>query len=322
MSLKVFAFFLHSAIIALVVLTVASFVLAQTPAVDQQKQTEKTAASEDAIALTESKIGKRDTVERPSLAFFKNRSSANADTAEEVSSDTASASKKRSASSSGWRFAFTPYLFMTGLSGTIGAEGRTSDINLRFRDVLKHFDLGIMGTFAARKGRFAIFSDFMWIKLSEKQDTPGRLFSTADVGVNMFIWTPAGAYRVYDGKRGSVDLLGGMRLTSAKTSLNFTSGLLPGFDVSERKTWAAPVIGAHGLLNLSSKFFLSTVFDIGAGFGTHHTAQFYGGAGYRIRPKIALIGGYEYLNNDYSNDSGFVYNATMSGLLLGARFDF
>ena len=334
MSLKFFEIFLDTTIMAGIMLIASTISAAQTHAYYQQEQTdlrvsekrtvtpEKEVASADTPVSAKREIPKADMITRPSLAFFESRSLSSSDKAEEVSADTAPASGKRSASGSGWRFAFTPYLFMTGLSGTIGAEGRTADVNLRFRDVLKHFDFGIMGTFAARKGRFAIFSDFMWIKLSEKRDTPGGLFSTGKVGVNMFIWTPAAGYRLYEGKRGSFDVLGGMRLTSVHSSLNFTSGLLPGFDVSQRKTWAAPVIGAHGLLNLSSKFFLSTIFDIGAGFGTHHTAQFYGGAGYRIRPKIALIGGYEYLNNDYSNNSGFIYNATMNGLLLGARFDF
>lgn len=225
-------------------------------------------------------------------------------------------------SGTGWEFSFAPYLYMTGLSGTVGARGRTAAIDLSFGDVVSNLDLGLMGTFEARKGKIVILNDMVWTKMSEKRDTPGGLYSTAKIGVNLFSWSPELGYRLYDGKGGSFDFIGGIRLTSVENNLNFTSGTLPGFDVSARKTWAAPIVGGHGVANLSSKFFLSTVFDIGGGFGTHFTGQFYGGAGYKVTPKIALIGGYRYLNNNFSDSEGFTFDAAMNGILLGAKFKF
>lgn len=226
----------------------------------------------------------------------------------------------RTAADDGWHFAFAPYLFATGLKGTIGARGRTTDIDLSLSDVLHSFDIGLMGAFEARKKKIIFTSDVMWIKLSEERNTPGVLYSTAKLGVNMFICQPSGGYRVFESEAGSFDILGGVRIISVETHLDFRAGILPAFDVSQRKTWAAPVVGGHGLYDLSPKFFLSTIFDIGGGFGTHVTGQFYGGAGYRIRPKIALLGGYRYMKNDYDDHNGFVFNTSMSGLLFGAKF--
>jgi hypothetical protein len=87
-------------------------------------------------------------------------------------------------------FAFAPYIYATGLSGTIGVRGRTAEIDMSFGDVLKHTDVGFMGALDARKGRFVLANDITWIKLSEKRDTPGGLFSTAKLGVNMLLWQP------------------------------------------------------------------------------------------------------------------------------------
>jgi hypothetical protein len=232
--------------------------------------------------------------------------------------------KKRAqgGTSSGWQFGFAPYLYMAGMTGTIGARGRVTNIDLSFSDVLDHFDIGLMGAFEAKKGRFVSTTDMMWIKLEEERLTPGGLYSSAKLGVNMFIFDPQLGYRLYDGKAGSFDLLGGVRVQSVETNLDFRAGTLPAFDVSQRKTWGTPVIGARGLLNLSPRFFLSTKFDAGGGVGADFTGQFYGGAGFRITPRVALIGGYRYLRTEYDGDSGFIFDTTMSGLLLGAKFSF
>jgi len=83
------------------------------------------------------------------------------------------------------------------------------------------------------------------------------------------------------------------------------------------------VIGAHGVLNLSPKFYLSSKFDIGGfGVGPDLTTQFYGGAGFRIKPNIALIGGYRYLMVDYDDSQGFLFDTNMNGFVFGAKFSF
>jgi hypothetical protein len=238
-----------------------------------------------------------------------------------TSNQTAAPSRQAS-SSSDWQFAFTPYLYMTGVTGTIGARGQTAEIDLDFADVFEHLNLGIMGTLEARKGRFITATDLMWIKLGQEQDTTGPLFSSVKLGVNMFVLDPEVGYRLYEGKGGNFDVLGGIRIMSVENNINFRAGTLPAADFSERKTWATPVIGAHGTLNLSPKFFLATKFDVGGGIGADFTGQFYGGAGYRIKPNIALIGGYRYVKTDYDSEAGFVFNTAMNGILVGAKFSF
>lgn len=229
---------------------------------------------------------------------------------------------RQAGSPSDWEFAFTPYFYMTGLKGTIGARGRTSEIDMSFADIFNSFKFGLMGALEAKKGKFVIVNDLMWVRLGEERDTPGGLYSSRKLGVNLFVLDPEAGYRVYESDDGSFDVLGGVRIMSVETHLDFRTGSLPGFDVSQRKTWATPVVGGRGLVNVSKKVFLSTKFDIGGGLGADLTGQFYGGVGYRLRPKIALIGGYRYLKTDYDDDSGFLFDTSMNGIVLGAKFEF
>lgn len=230
--------------------------------------------------------------------------------------------RKQAATSSDWQFAFAPYLFASGISGTVGARGRTIEIDESFGGVFENLDLGVMGTFEAKKGKYILLTDLVWVKMSAERDTPGDLFSSAKIGANLFIFDPEVGYRLIEKKAGSLDVLGGVRIWSVENNLNVAAGILPGFDVSQRKTWAAPVVGLHGILNLSPKFYLTSKVDIGGAVGADFTGQFFGGAGYRIKPNIALIGGYRFLRVDYDDDSGFIFDTSMSGLLFGARISF
>lgn len=229
---------------------------------------------------------------------------------------------KQGATSSDWQVAFAPYLYMTGLSGTVGARGRVIAVDASFGNVLSNLSFGLMGALEAKKGKFIISNDIIWTKMGAERNTAGTLYNTARVDVNMFIFDPEVGYRLYEGKGGSFDVLGGIRLWSVENALETTTGTLPGFKVSERKTWVAFVGGFHGVANLSPKFFLSTKFDIGAGSGTDISTQFYGGAGYRIKPKAALIGGYRYMKVNHDDSSGFIFNTNMNGFILGAKFNF
>lgn len=230
--------------------------------------------------------------------------------------------KQADSTSSGWQFGFAPYLYFSGLKGTVGARGRTAEIDLSAGDVLSKFDVGLMGVFEARKGRFVLVNDLIWIKLSKTVDTPGPLLSSIKVGANQFVLNPQAGYRAVESKMGSIDVLGGVRIMSIENNINFRSGILPSFDVSQRKTWATPVVGARGLANLSPKFFVNGKFDFGGGFGSGFTGQVYAGVGFRVTPRIALVGGWRYMEARYSDSSGFLFNTRMNGLVIGSMFNF
>ena len=220
----------------------------------------------------------------------------------------------------GWEVSISPYFFLASLDGTVGVVGQRAEVNASFRDLFRNLDFAIMGQVEARKGNWSILGDAMYMSLSGKRVTPSPFFSDIDVEVKETIIEPAVAYRVLKHERGSIDLLGGVRFWHVKPHLTFQPRILPLVDVEESKNWADPIVGARGTARLSPRVFVLGRFDVG-GFGvsSDFTGQAFGGAGFQVKPRVALIGGYRYLRVDYANE-GFVFRTAMSGIMLGAKF--
>jgi hypothetical protein len=73
---------------------------------------------------------------------------------------------------SGWEFNLTSYGWMINVNGDVSARGHTVDINQDFFQIVEKSDslLAWMSYFEARKGRFALFTDLVWMDLG----FPGR----------------------------------------------------------------------------------------------------------------------------------------------------
>ena len=220
----------------------------------------------------------------------------------------------------GWEVSVAPYFFLPSLDGTVGLVGETAEVNARFRDLFRNLDFAIMGQVEARKGNWSILGDGMYMSLSGKRVTPNPLFGDIDVEVKETILEPSVAYRVLKTEKGSLDVLGGFRFWHVKTHLTFQPRIRPLVDVEASRNWADPIVGARGTVKLSPRVFVLGRFDIG-GFGAESdfTGQVFGGAGFQVKPRVALIGGYRYLRVDYSKD-GFIFKTAMSGIMLGAKF--
>lgn len=229
-------------------------------------------------------------------------------------------SNPQSPPASNWEFSVTPYLFLARLNGTVGALGRTAQVNASFSDIFHNLDFAAMGTFEARKGNWLVLVDGMYISLSGKKVTPNPLFSDIDVEVKELVFDPEVGYRVVKGKGGTIDLLAGARIWHVKSHITFQPRISPLVDVEESKNWADPVVGARGIANLSPRTFLIGKFDVGGfGISSDFTGQAFGGVGFQVKPRVALLGGYRYLRVDYVN-GGFIFKTDMSGIALGAKF--
>ena len=225
-----------------------------------------------------------------------------------------------SAAPGGWEFTVTPYLFLARLNGTVGAVGQTAQVNASFRDIFRNLEFAAMGTFEARKGNWAVVVDGMYISLEGQKVTPSPFFSDINVEVKETIFTPELSYRVLKVERGSIDLTAGARVWRVKSHLTFQPRILPLVDVEDTKTWADPIVGARGFATLTPRTFFQGEFDAG-GFGikSDFTGQVFGGVGFQLKPRIALVGGYRYLRVDYKDD-GFVYKTALSGPTVGVKF--
>ncbi|WP_147440747.1 hypothetical protein [Paraburkholderia sp. RAU2J] len=130
-----------------------------------------------------------------------------------------------------WQFEATPYLWAAGLSGwgRLGARTPTTNIDASFSDVWKNLDFGVMGAFEARRGRWALIFDSVYVDLSKTSDPlAGGALGTVRFKVKEAIFQLAGAYRVLDNPVTPVDVLVGARYTNLHVDASFSqSPLLP-----------------------------------------------------------------------------------------------
>lgn len=151
-------------------------------------------------------------------------------------------------SQSGWQFTFAPYFWAAGLSGDIGQFGLPEvHIDADFGDILNNLDFAFMAAGEARYDRFSIVGDVIYTKLGADADTPaGILADSVDVTSKTFAGLLGVGYAVLEDQDGHLDVVGGMRVWSAKTEISFNGGILAGVDVEDSATWVDAVAGLRG----------------------------------------------------------------------------
>ncbi len=166
-----------------------------------------------------------------------------------------------------WVFTVAPFSGARRVKGDVAAFGApTVEVDVSISDVLKHFDIGVMGVAEARHDRFSLISDLLWVKLSGDQDTPfGILAGNVELTTEILMLTGAGAYSLIFEEGGNLDLMAGARLWSINNDLDFNGGLLDGRSFNDDATWVDPLVGLKGRANLSSEFYLTGWGIIGGG---------------------------------------------------------
>lgn len=120
-------------------------------------------------------------------------------------------------SSEPWHFNFGSPGWAAGVSGDVGLKGITSNVDVGFDKLIKHVD-GIMSLSAeARKGRFGVYGDFLYLSVSDAAYNDG-LLSKVNIGLDQYVADGEVFYRVLEGPRGWIDLRVGARYTNIYNS--------------------------------------------------------------------------------------------------------
>lgn len=232
----------------------------------------------------------------------------------------------KSAPADGWSFSFAPYVWFAGLKGTVATlPGLPSvPVDASFSDILDNTDFTFMGAGEARKGRYGLFVDIVYLDLEASAGTPGPVFSSATLEAKTLTALLAGEYRLVEEERGWLDVLVGTRIWSVETTLTLNAGLLPSASRTDTETWADPVIGFKGNVALWENLRLAAWGYVGGfGIASHYVYDLFGALEYRFRDWISVAAGYRYLSVDYDTDDGsFVFDVWMQGPLIGVIFRF
>ena len=247
-----------------------------------------------------------------------------------------------------WQFAIAPYIWLPAIDGTFkygtppGAGG-DPEVEVDADDILDRLDLVLMIQGEVRKGRWAIFSDFIYIDFSDLDsnvksiDVSGRLpvSSAIDAGTDSSLeaaaWTLAGSYAALQADLGRLELLGGLRYFGLEISTDWEltttvdgpggSQVFPrsGSVKKSEDLWDG-IIGLRGRLNLGkSKFYIPYYIDVGMG-SSKVTWQGMTGLGYGFK-WIDMLLAYRHLYYEQDDDD-LVQDLSLSGPEIGLIFRF
>jgi hypothetical protein len=222
----------------------------------------------------------------------------------------------------GWHFEIAPYLWFAGAHGTVGALGRDVSIHASPGDLLSHFDIGLMGAAEARRNRFLLNGDLMWIRISDSRALPFPNLSavSANVTLGELVWTSKVGYRVIDQKKIKADANVGARFWHMGQKLNFNPSAL-GLNFNGSLNWTDIVIGGRVQLPMGEKTVIDLLGDVGGwGATAKLDYQFAAILGYKVARKWTLVAGYRYLFIDYRPTNLSIINMVTSGALIGVTY--
>jgi hypothetical protein len=224
-----------------------------------------------------------------------------------------------------WHIATIGYIWFAGAHGETDVIGPVPpvDLDLSFGDVLKAFKFAFMGAAEARKNRFIILGDIMYIHLDAEKGIGIRDpdFLEAELDSKTMDITLLGGYRVAEKGPVVVDLFAGGRLNLFKVELQL-EGPNRSAEGSVKKTWFDPLIGARVGAPLGGKWSLTFYGDVGGIVtGSDVTWQGLATVNYQISRKMRLGAGWRYFKVKYDRGD-FLYNVAQSGPVVVFRTDF
>lgn len=247
-----------------------------------------------------------------------------------------------------WTFSVTPYLWLPNVNGTLkynippGAGG-SPDVEVGPNDYLQNLHAVIMLSAEARKERWSVFTDIIYLSFGDEDSSVrtinfgGDLVSSSlnlktTTSLRGTCWTLGAGYDVLEGKGTTLDVFGGLRYFDLSTSASWelatgVTGPGPGQTfpgsggVSRAAEFWDGIIGIKGRIPLgSSSWSLPYYVDIGTGTASL-TYQAMIGITWSFTDWGNMTLAYRDLYFDQKEDE-FVQDLRFSGPALGVTFRF
>jgi len=220
-----------------------------------------------------------------------------------------------------WQFDTTVYLW----GATLKMHTPQGDpVMINFGTILKNLDLAAMVTLAARKDKFSMLADVIYMDLSDSQKHDGNfqgvpIEGKLTVGMKSWVLNLIGGYNLIDSGKDVFDIAAGARYLDVEVPVTIklnnnkikTSGQDSGWDA---------VIGLKGRHNFNDGYHFNYYADIGGGFSklTWQTAANFS---YDYK-KFTGVVGYRYLKWNFTNDQPALDDLVIHGPYVGAKFSF
>ena len=246
----------------------------------------------------------------------------------------------------GWTFSLTPYLWLPNVNGTLKyavppGGGARPEVDTGPNDYLENLSFALMLAGEARKGRWSVFTDLIYLDFDSEESTvktvnfggdriDTALNSSTTSSLTGVAWTFGGGYTVLQDPQHRLDVLGGVRYFGLKASSDWQlSAALSGPNgqvfaqsgsISQREDLWDVIVGVRGRLKLGAgSWFVPYYLDAGTG-SSALTAQALVGIGYAFKWG-ELLASYRTVYYDLEED-GLLQDVRFAGPAFGASFRF
>jgi hypothetical protein len=219
-----------------------------------------------------------------------------------------------------WKITLAPYLLTPWMDGTTAIMGQEVKVNVSPGDILKNLQIGGMGYFEARKSKWGVGVDAVYMALGTTVDRVPVLGdrANADVDFNQGAYTFIGLREL----NSKIDLLAGARwnVLSGRIGLKGPREAV----LEQSPDWIDPIVGLKLNQRLGGRWSFAMEGDIGGfGAGSKFAWELFPVIGADFGKHITFKGGYRVLGMDYQHGTGqnlFEYDVVTQGIVLGAAF--
>jgi hypothetical protein len=249
-----------------------------------------------------------------------------------------------STSSDQWAFTLTPYLWLPTINGslkyTLPNTIARPEVETGPNDYLSNLDFAMMISGEARKDKWSIFSDLIYLDFGNS-DSHVKSFggthvnASVDLGTKSSlsggVWTLVGGYAAVQQPKATLDVIGGFRYLKLKASTDWTlsavindpvsgNSLATSGSISQNADLWDAIVGVRGRVKLGDgNWSMPYYADIGTG-SSSQTWQAMVGVAYSWNwGDVGLV--YRHLAYDMG-DNKLLQNIEFSGPALGASFHF
>ena len=239
-----------------------------------------------------------------------------------------------------WEFQALVYAYVPDIGGTTrfpAGDGGTT-ITVPSDAIVDSLDFAFMATFEARKGRYGVFTDVMYLDAGGSstgsrdiaigdREIPAGVTADLDLDMKATSWTLAGEYVLVDTPQHTLSALAGTRLLDLEQKLGYDLsadvGPLAGpgrsGEIEVHSTYWDAVVGLKGqfLSGAEGRWTLPYYVDVGTG-ESDLTWQAFGGVGYRFG-RGTVLGGWRHVTYDFKSGST-VEGLDLDGPMLGVSF--
>ena len=222
-----------------------------------------------------------------------------------------------------WQFGAQVYLW----GATLKLHTAAGDpVAINFGTILKNLDIAAMTTFDARKNKFSMLTDVIYMDLSTDKKHDGEfngvhipIEGKLTVGMKAWVLNLIGGYNLIDSGKNQFDIAAGARFLDVEVPVTIKLNDKKTKTTNGDSGWDG-VIGLKGRHNFPDGYYFNYYADIGGGYSkiTWQTAVNFS---YDYK-KFTGVLGYRYLKWNFKNDQPALDDLVIHGPYAGLKWKF